>query len=379
MFIYPQAQLLAIAATFLLFWAIPRSLPRVRALLLLGVSALLVFLVSPTALGLAVLASAIAWAGSRPALLRFHPATVVLIAALLPILHWARPSGGGLEIVGLAYVVLKSISVVVDTARGGKPPPAADVLLLNLFFPIYSAGPIERVGKTAAAGMDRAFDPWQCASGLVRIAIGLAKTTILVAVLVDGTLARSFPGMAEAPGNYAPHAVLAYMALKWLGLYLGFGGYTDIAIGTGRLFGIELSENFRLPFLAANIQDYWKRWHLSMSTFVSNYLFMPFVRRTGKVSLGLFMAFGIIGTWHALTVNYLIWGMLHGSALAGEYHWRRYAKLHPAVDRFTASLPWSLAGRAVTLVFVWWVSMIGTTGSLGEAWRLTCALIGVRP
>ena len=92
--------------------------------------------------------------------------------------------------------------------------------------------------------------------------------------------------------------ILGYVLLSWLNLYIVFSGYSDIAIGSSRLFGINVRENFNLPFLATNIQKYWQRWNISIMNFVSEYIYINFVRVTGKRVFGIFIAFFFMGMWH---------------------------------------------------------------------------------
>ena len=106
-----------------------------------------------------------------------------------------------------------------------------------------------------------------------------------------------------------PGRSLAFMVLSFLFLYLNFSGFTDIAVGSGMLFNLNLSENFRFPLIAHSIQNFWQRWHLSLSKFITAYMFKPMLRRTGRTALSLIVTFTLIGLWHRTTVGYLLWGV----------------------------------------------------------------------
>lgn len=108
----------------------------------------------------------------------------------------------------------------------------------------------------------------------------------------------------------------ADMYLGLTALYFDFSGYTWLALALATWFGVKLPPNFNRPFLATSIQNFWQRWHLSLSNFVSTYLYKPFVRSTGSPRLGIFLAFTVVGLWHEFSLGYLLWGLGHGSALS---------------------------------------------------------------
>ncbi|MDX2277554.1 MAG: MBOAT family O-acyltransferase [Hyphomonadaceae bacterium] len=113
-----------------------------------------------------------------------------------------------------------------------------------------------------------------------------------------------------------PLGIGADIYLGLAALYFDFSGYTWMALALASWFGVKLPPNFNRPFLATSIQNFWQRWHMSLSAFVSTYLYKPFVRSTGSPRLGIFLAFSVVGLWHELSLGYLLWGLGHGAALS---------------------------------------------------------------
>ncbi|MGI3167281.1 MBOAT family O-acyltransferase [Pseudooceanicola sp. 200-1SW] len=158
-------------------------------------------------------------------------------------------------------------------------------------------------------------------------------------------------------------------ALAWLEmyrhflvLYLDFTGYSDIAIGSGLLFGIRIPENFRWPLVSTSIQEFWQRWHLSLGAFIGTYLFKPIVRQTGKPALGIFLAFLFVGLWHNVSIPYLIWGFGHGAALAITMMLRKAGAFK--TTSALAARAMQLGGWLFTISFVSFMSSFANQGSL---------------
>jgi D-alanyl-lipoteichoic acid acyltransferase DltB (MBOAT superfamily) len=158
-----------------------------------------------------------------------------------------------------------------------------------------------------------------------------------------------------------PLGVTANIYLGLAALYFDFSGYTWMALALATCFGVKLPPNFNRPFLATSIQNFWQRWHMSLSNFVSTYLYKPFVRSTGSPRLGIFLAFSVVGLWHEFSIGYLLWGLGHGAALS-------LAMKPPALWTNTMKAlprPLQLAiGWALTLTWVALLSYISATDLL---------------
>ncbi|PIE23047.1 MAG: membrane-bound O-acyltransferase family protein [Planctomycetota bacterium] len=235
---------------------------------------------------------------------------------------------GELEVllpVGISFYTFQTLSYTIDIYRG-KLAPAKNLkefALFVAFFPQLVAGPIVRASDFLPQLEEkpklRAED---FKDGLFRIAVGLGKKVVIADVLavqlVDGVFA---PG-SDASGLYALLGVYGYA----LQIYGDFSGYSDIAIGSARLLGFRIPENFDMPYTATSIRDFWRRWHISLSSWLRDYLYIPLGgNRKGKIrtysNLALTMLLG--GLWHGAQWNFVFWGGLHGLWLAVDRFWER--------------------------------------------------------
>ena len=150
-----------------------------------------------------------------------------------------------------------------------------------------------------------------------------------------------------------------------------------MAIGTGAVFGLTIRENFRRPYLARSIQEFWQRWHLSLADFVFRYLFVTLARKTrGRVELSIFLSFVLIGLWHGATVGYLVWGVCHGLALVGAARYKQAARGRPAWDRLRRTRLHAAAGWALTMTLVAFLSTFANAGGLDASLVLVRHLLG---
>ncbi len=373
----PSVFLALLACAVCLYWALPARWSAGRAILLVATSSVVVFLISPAALFVAIM-TALATSvlshvlAARPS----RPLVWSSVAAIVAILIYSRLTplaAGGIPLVdltGSAFFALKGIAILSDAYRYERPTRPLDALLLILFFPTYEAGPIEQPSTLNATKCNAKPEMEQLLSGAARILIGLAKQSYLAPVLVGGLEARYSPWFpAASVGDFAAGSFVLWLFLKWLVLYVMFSGYSDVAIGSARLFGIKIRENFNFPFLARNLQDFWKRWHISLIDFMSGYVYQPFVRRTGWRFRGILVLFLLTGLWHAFNPQYLLWGLLHGTAMIAMARWQRSETGAQVRRRIDGARPLAFAyggaSRVLTLLFVVWVSAIGSS----ETWE----------
>jgi alginate O-acetyltransferase complex protein AlgI len=218
---------------------------------------------------------------------------------------------------GLSFVTFQSISYVVDVYRGkadGQYSPLHHWLYL-LFFPRVVAGPIVRSSELLAH-----FDtpqPLTRQSGLealFRITQGLLKKLLLADVLAAALID---PVYADPASYTAAECVVATVAYTFQ-IYFDFSGYSDLAVGTAGLFGFKLPENFNQPYHARNLFEFWNRWHLSLSTWLRDYLYRPLGGNKGsklQTLRNLFLVMLLGGLWHGADWKFAVWGGLHGMAL----------------------------------------------------------------
>jgi alginate O-acetyltransferase complex protein AlgI len=280
-------------------------------------------------------------------------------------------TGGALIPLGFSFLSLELVHYSVERSRGKiRDASLIDLAAFALFFPCRIAGPIKRYADFTASVASAELLPENVYRGCLRILSGLVKK---VAADYLGRAAVS-PVAATRPLD-AWETMLAYA----LQLFLDFSAYSDIAIGISRLMGITVPENFRSPYLSANIQEFWTRWHMSLSSWVREYIFLTFGRVLFKTwlkrysaviaALSYLAAFLFVGAWHGLTPNYVAWGAYHGVLLAAYHLYKTSIPLSLATSPMYQSTLVSWGGTALTFlaVLIGWVFF---RMELGESARI---------
>ena len=214
---------------------------------------------------------------------------------------------------GLSYISFQLISYLVDVHRGVVKPEKNLILFAFyvLMFPKLLVGPIVRYRTLTEALPAPQLDREQVADGIRRFLRGFAKK-ILIADVLAGTVNAVF----DLPvGAHAP--LIGWLALIAFALqiYFDFSGLTDMAIGLAAMMGFRFIENFNYPYIAQGIGDFWRRWHISLSTWFRDYVFFPLERRRLPLvgqSLNILIVFLLTGLWHGVTLSFIVWGLLHG-------------------------------------------------------------------
>ena len=260
--------------------------------------------------------------------------------------------------VGISFYTFQTMAYTIDVYRGKIKPVNSilDFALYVCYFPQLVAGPIERAQNLIPAIQSkRVVTSEKFASGFVLILIGLFRKI----VIADG-LGSQIDPIFVAPGNYTSPELMKGIYLFALQIYCDFAGYTDIARGTSRLLGIELMENFNQPYFSANITEFWQRWHISLSSWLRDYLYIPLGGNRGGVfntyrNLMLTMLLG--GLWHGAAWSFVVWGGLHGLYLIGHRLLTR-ARPAPKMDEAPSLWNWRrVSGALLTfhLVLLTWV------------------------
>lgn len=222
--------------------------------------------------------------------------------------------------VGISFYTFQAISYVVDVYRKDVPPQRnlVRLVLYISFFPQLIAGPIIRYHDVDAQLAHRAITLEGVVAGLRRFVVGLAKKVLVADVLAVAVDAIFGADPAQVGGAAAWVAALAYV----LQIYFDFSGYSDMAIGMARMFGFAYKENFDYPYASTSIQEFWRRWHISLSTWFRDCLYIPLGgNRKGKRRkyLNLLITFLASGLWHGASWNFVVWGGINGIyQIAGE-------------------------------------------------------------
>jgi alginate O-acetyltransferase complex protein AlgI len=226
---------------------------------------------------------------------------------------------------GISFFTFETMSYTIDVYRRELEPADRylDYLLFVCFFPHLVAGPIVRPKQMLPQFQGTPHPNWeQQASGLWLIATGLAKKLVIGDYLAVNLVNRVFENPERFSSIEALVAVYAYA----IQIYADFSGYTDVAIGSARLFGFELPKNFDAPYISQNLQEFWHRWHISLSSWLRDYLYIPLGGSRGaawKTYRNLMITMVLGGLWHGASWNFVIWGALHGGALAVTRMWQR--------------------------------------------------------
>ncbi len=269
---------------------------------------------------------------------------------------------------GISFFTFTQIAYLVDVSRGKvKEPSFANYALFVTFFPHLLAGPIlhhsEMMPQFASPSNKRPHAP-HLAAGLFLLAIGLAKKVFLadqLALLADAGFAQ--PEQLSLLGAWL--AVLAYT----LQIYFDFSGYTDMALGAALLFNIRMPLNFDSPYQARNLRDFWLRWHMTLSRFLRNYLYVPLGgNRRGPVrtACNVLITFVLGGLWHGAAWTFVVWGMLHGLGVVVVGLWHRTG----------VRLPYGLAwGMTFLFLMITWVFFRART--MADAFTVLRAMVGI--
>ncbi len=234
----------------------------------------------------------------------------------------------------ISFFTFEFIHYIVD-ARAGKLPDhtASDFFAFALFFPTMVAGPIKRfqafkpqIGTSKASAQD-------LNDGATRIAIGLAKKICIA----DTVTPLTTPLLTTAAMRAATTTELAIALLAFAAkIYMDFSGYSDIAIGSARLFGIHVPENFNWPYIRSSIAQFWRHWHMSLTAWITDYVYIPLGgnrRGLALTALNSVLAMAVSGIWHGAQWHFLVWGLYHGVLLALYRFWTVLVK-EPLRARF---------------------------------------------
>ena len=221
--------------------------------------------------------------------------------------------------IGISFYVFQIISYMVDVRRGTvevQRNPFKFMLYVSLF-PQLIAGPIVRYATIAQDIENRTADFDNIVAGFRRFTIGLAKK-VLIADVMAGAVDVIFAAKVETiPGFYCWLGAIMYT----LQIYFDFSGYSDMAIGLGRVFNFRFLENFDHPYASCSVQEFWRRWHISLSSWFRDYLYIPLGgnrKGTVRTYLNLFVVFLLCGFWHGAAWNFVVWGVYHGVGLVVE-------------------------------------------------------------
>ena len=250
-------------------------------------------------------------------LLVYYKYAGFLIKNLLPFTSHLSPLTSHLSTIvlpiGISFFTFQSITYVLDTYRGQVKPmdKLTDYIVYIMMFPQLIAGPIVKYGDVEQQLRHRESPASECLQGFYRFVIGLSKKVLIADVIA-----------VQADACFGGNLATLDMGSAWIGslaytmqLYFDFSGYSDMAIGLGRIMGFKFPENFDNPYTSRSITEFWRRWHKTLGAFIMNYLYIPLGgNRKGqrRTYLNLWICFLLSGLWHGAAWNFVLWGAFHG-------------------------------------------------------------------
>lgn len=284
--------------------------------------------------------------------------------------------------IGISFYTLQAVSYIIDVYRG-EVAPQRNVVYLGMYiacFPQLVAGPIVRYSTIQDQVENRRENVADFCAGLRLFIVGLAKKVLLanvVAILADKMLGLGGPAIG-AVGAWA--GLLAYT----FQIYFDFAGYSDMAIGLGKMFGFKYLRNFNYPYLSKSASEFWRRWHISLSSFFRDYIYIPLGGSRVKTPRWVFniaVVWAITGLWHGAAWNFVLWGVYWGALLVCEkLLWGRLVERMPGFVRHVYGIVLFMLGWLIFWITdmeqmkLYFKAMLGWYGTTGTStfWELTC-------
>jgi alginate O-acetyltransferase complex protein AlgI len=272
----------------------------------------------------------------------------------------------------ISYFTFASMSYVMDVYYERIHPTRSlrDYSLFVSFFPKLLAGPIMRAGDFLAQVQQRVRAHWtEIESGVCYFLLGAVKK-LVISDQIAGSVNLIFSSPAQYDGLTLLQGAIGYA----IQIYCDFSGYSDMAIGSALILGFKLPENFQMPYSSVTITEFWRRWHITLSAWFRDYVFLPMEiarknarNATLRTTISLTATMLLCGLWHGAGWNFVIWGGIHGVALAVDRAWTTWNPLCGLADRPVFQLVWTLFSRLLTLSIVLLAWVFFRAQSLADA------------
>ena len=275
--------------------------------------------------------------------------------------------------IGISFYTFEAIGYLIDVRQGRvKMPSFLDLCLFFFFWPNILSGPIVRARELVPQlTFRKPFESQFIFDGCDRLLWGLVQKTVIANTLgiwVD----RGFASSTRFPSTLDSWFLAVAFALQ---IYFDFAGYTNMAIGTARLLGVGLPENFRYPYHAVNPPDFWARWHMTLSRWIRDYLFFPINARWKGAPLPLYLSLlgvmALVGLWHGAGWNFVLWGFLHGAYLVIYRMYESWKNVRPGAAASIASAALWRVGTLVAVLVAW---VVFRASDLTTAWPILAAM-----
>jgi alginate O-acetyltransferase complex protein AlgI len=280
---------------------------------------------------------------------------------------------------GISFFTFEFIHYIVDVYRGSAPiKNFMHFALFGAFFPTQIAGPIKRFQDfTKQLVVQPVFSSSNFSSGVALIFLGLFKKMVLadnMALIVNAGFAHS-----ESLGTLEAWLVTAGFTMQ---LFFDFSGYTDIGRGSALLFGYSVPQNFNYPFLASSLTDFWHRWHMSLSTWLRDYLFIPLGGSRvspWRMRFNLLLTMILGGLWHGAAWHYVVWGAFHGIGLVICRSWQDFTAGISWLSRLKPNALWHWTGWLITMVFLTFAGLFFRADNMTQVVQMAARMLSIHP
>jgi len=270
--------------------------------------------------------------------------------------------------VGISYYTFQALGYIIRINRGAEKAEKNFIVFATYltFFPKFLSGPVERSNHFFPQSQSKIeFNAENVSAGLRLFLWGMFKK-----VVIGNNLAGPVTMVYSDVHQYTGVPLLVVMVIQTIHLYCDFSGYTDMALGSAKIFGINLVDNFNRPFFAKNVGEFWRRWHISLSSWCNDFIFSPFIvkyRKMGNTAaiIGIFLSFFVIGIWHGANWTFVVLGILQGIAISYEFYTKRKRL------QIAAKLPQKfvvIASRLITFSFFCLTLIFFNAHSIQDAW-----------
>ncbi len=291
---------------------------------------------------------------------------------------WQQPAINIILPLGISFFTFEFIHYITDVYKGGAPVRNfKDFALFAAFFPTQIAGPIKRYQDFVKQLEHQiGFKQIDFAGGIFLVLQGLYKKIVLgdnISAIVN----YGFTHITQLPVADTWITVIGFT----FQIFFDFSGYTDIGRGSAILLGYKVPENFNWPYLAANLTDFWRRWHMSLSTWLRDYLFIPLGGSRGSpwaVRRNLLITMLLGGLWHGAAWHYVVWGGFHGMGLIISKDWHEFVSRQPILSQWRPLKIWHCLGVMYTMLFLFIAGIFFRADNMRDCWTLFSNMIGLQ-
>ncbi len=364
------------------YWLVPE---RFRSALLMGITLAILAQISLASVILLSMATGLAWVAYRYLSENGMAIAAIATAQTAPLVYykaaheWGDFPGPGLVIaLGLSYYALRAIHYTLEAYKGTLPEHGVvDVISYMFFLPTIVAGPIHRFPQFFRDQERRRWNAELFSEGLERLLYGYVKITFVANIIINEWLTGFISDHLVAGSRQALYLT---MVAKGLNGYFQFAGYSDVAIGFARLLGFRVIENFNAPLIRRNVQEFWQAWHISLTSWCRDYVYVPVFSLTRARWLGIICAMAVLGLWHEFTARYLVWGLYNGAGIVAWHQWRSLAgaRLEAAIADYTVIRRiWTVISVLLTVHFIFIGFALVQNESLTGGLRFLMLLFGL--